>query len=545
MKRFLILAALLLLVSQLSFATVHHVPGNYSSIQAALNACSTGDTVLVAPGTYYENLVWPSTQGILLNSELGRDTTIIDGGGTGRVITINSGVDATTVIEDFTIKNGYAVFGAGIYITSGSAPTISGNAITQHTASYPGGAGIGISYSSTPLIIDNEITSCSTTTGGGGGILVAESSNPTIEGNTITNNWCSSGGGGILVHNGCSATLTDNDIINNSADGGGGGLYLQESTSIVTGNTITNNTSKEGGGIAFGLNDNSLVDNNTVSNNYALIGGGGIRTREGSSPTISNNIITDNIADSTGGGIMCYDYSDPQILDNTIKNNEADYGGGIHCYGHSNPEITDNTIDSNKAFISGGGIRCKLYSSPVITECTIASNEGDGISCENGANPIINLNDILNNTGYGVNNVDSTVIVDAKDNWWGDVSGPGGAGPGVGDSVSLYVDYDPWIITNVENEDIEATVTEYILHQNYPNPFNPSTTISYSVPAKSHITLKVYNALGKEVATLVNQEQAPGRYELVFNASNLASGVYFYQLQTDKFSIVKKLILMK
>ncbi|CUT02297.1 carbohydrate-binding module family 20 domain-containing protein [Candidatus Chrysopegis kryptomonas] len=85
----------------------------------------------------------------------------------------------------------------------------------------------------------------------------------------------------------------------------------------------------------------------------------------------------------------------------------------------------------------------------------------------------------------------------------------------------------------------------YELYQNYPNPFNPTTTIKYSIPNTERVTLKIYNILGQEVATLIDEEQKPGVYELKFDATNLASGVYFYRLQAGKFNAVKKMMLVK
>ena len=85
----------------------------------------------------------------------------------------------------------------------------------------------------------------------------------------------------------------------------------------------------------------------------------------------------------------------------------------------------------------------------------------------------------------------------------------------------------------------------YQLAQNYPNPFNPSTVINFSIPASGITSLKVYNILGQEVATLVNKELTAGAYQFEFNASNLSSGVYFYKLQSNDYSEVKKMILMK
>ena len=90
-----------------------------------------------------------------------------------------------------------------------------------------------------------------------------------------------------------------------------------------------------------------------------------------------------------------------------------------------------------------------------------------------------------------------------------------------------------------------TTPTGFELEQNYPNPFNPSTTIRYSLPLAGNVTLKVYNALGQEIATLVNGHQKAQNYEVTFDASNLASGIYIYSLQTENFNQSKKMVLLK
>ena len=87
--------------------------------------------------------------------------------------------------------------------------------------------------------------------------------------------------------------------------------------------------------------------------------------------------------------------------------------------------------------------------------------------------------------------------------------------------------------------------TQFELSQNYPNPFNPSTTISYSIPVSSFVTLKVFDILGNEIRSLVNEEKSEGNYEVEFNAANLPSGVYFYRLQTANFIETRKMVLMK
>ncbi len=87
--------------------------------------------------------------------------------------------------------------------------------------------------------------------------------------------------------------------------------------------------------------------------------------------------------------------------------------------------------------------------------------------------------------------------------------------------------------------------TNFELWQNYPNPFNPTTTIRYTIPKTAHVTLKIYDEIGREVTTLINGNKEAGQYNVTFNASKLASGVYFYRLRAGSFDGVKKLILLK
>ncbi|MDL1892406.1 T9SS type A sorting domain-containing protein [Sphingobacteriales bacterium CHB3] len=89
---------------------------------------------------------------------------------------------------------------------------------------------------------------------------------------------------------------------------------------------------------------------------------------------------------------------------------------------------------------------------------------------------------------------------------------------------------------------------KFYLAQNYPNPFNPTTTIKYQIPnlkSQTHVTLKVFDPLGREVATLVNEERKPGNYEVSWDASGMSSGVYFYRLQTPTLMSTNRMVLMK
>jgi hypothetical protein len=94
-------------------------------------------------------------------------------------------------------------------------------------------------------------------------------------------------------------------------------------------------------------------------------------------------------------------------------------------------------------------------------------------------------------------------------------------------------------------EEQAPIVSQFMLYQNYPNPFNPITRIEYAIPKSSHVTLKVFDLLGKEIATLVDELQNAGFKQIEFNASGLASGVYIYRLQSERFVGVRKFIVMR
>lgn len=261
------------------FGTAHatvwyvHPDSTLNSIQAGLNSCSIGDTVLVAPGIYYENLLIPCIQQIHLISEFGPETTIIDGGYTGWVIGVSAGVDTTTVINGFTIQNGKHSMGGGITFLHAS-PTITNNIITNNDAKqeYWNGLGGGIGFSDgSPLIIGNTISDNTAGDGfyqGFGGGIYCDESSPLIIGNTITGNQAYYGsGGGIYCAFGGSPIIKHNIICNNIGEGAG----------ISSENVVS-----------------AIIDSCSISGNV----GSGVRCL--SSTVISNN----NISDNAGYGVV-------------------------------------------------------------------------------------------------------------------------------------------------------------------------------------------------------------------------------------------------
>jgi len=238
-----------------------YIPADYPTIQEGLNAAYTLTTVIVSAGTYYENLEWPDTDGIILLSETGATNTIIDGSGQDRVIYIPEANTLTnaTVIDGFTIQNGH-YSGTGPHPGGGIADycglTIRNNIIKNNFAQGMGGGLIvagGTSLIFNNLIIDN------TSDDAAGGLCVsfcvAEIRNNTIVGNSADNG---SGGGGIVLFwaNG-TVIIEDNIIVNNSADGsslGGGGVFVSYSGCSLNYNDCWGNTPDNYSGCSAGSN---------------------------------------------------------------------------------------------------------------------------------------------------------------------------------------------------------------------------------------------------------------------------------------------------
>jgi len=120
------------------------------------------------------------------------------------------------------------------------------------------------------------------------------------------------------------------------------------------------------------------------------------------------------------------------------------------------------------------------------------------------------------------------------------VTGTGAAGGGSNGGIFKYTD----VLSEI-NPNNTTTPSNFVLEQNYPNPFNPSTTINYSIPKSAFVTLKVYDVLGNEVKTLVNEQQSVNNYSYTADFSNLTTGVYYYTLKAGDFTSTKKLMLIK
>jgi ELWxxDGT repeat protein len=252
--------------------TLRQVPADYPTIQSAINSAADGDTVLVAPGYYAENLDFHG-KSVWVSSVAGPDETIIDGKKAGPVVTFKTGEPRTARLHGFTIRNGAAQSqldsGGGILINNAS-PTITDNRIAENQACY--GAGIAVDGGS-PLIQSNDI-----------------SHNKII--------LCSAGfGAGIQVSgSGGAPEIVDNLISNNARAFYGGGIDAESNQqgTIIRGNAIINNAADYGGGIFnSGGNPGATIVQNLIAGNAGYQGGGGLEVR-GVPAEISNNTIAEN-----------------------------------------------------------------------------------------------------------------------------------------------------------------------------------------------------------------------------------------------------------
>jgi hypothetical protein len=290
MRRIFVLVAIALFIGLPASARVIHVPGNYSTIQAGLNASLTGDTILVNPGTYHENLIFPSRT-ISLLSVLGPDSTIIQSVNTGNpVITISSNQPE---VYGFTIKGGsVSAVGGGIRI-NGSSARIHGNIIKQNSAASGGAIGI---YS-------------------GSGIKIYE--------NTLMNNSCSAMGGAIYCSGGSNTEIYNNIIKNNYTGISGGGIFIEYgSGNFVHHNLIVyNRGAVRGGGVLF--KDTGRLENNTIAFDTTASGSGGGVAFEERNATAKNNIICQN----SSYGVCCYSCSPTLTYNDVWSNAQGGYSG--------------------------------------------------------------------------------------------------------------------------------------------------------------------------------------------------------------------------
>ena len=565
----LILFVLFLFFTPSLYSQTVLVPTDYPLIQDAINAANFGDVIIIEEGTYYQQFSF-SGKAITVGSRylIDNDTshisnTIIDGSllayNNATIVSFISGEDSSSVLCGLTLQNGRG---------------------TYHK-------------------FETELVS--------GGAIDIYYSGATIKNNIIKNNSCASSldwsiGGAIEcsdLSEGQTIIIEENKILNNAVSGGnitlGGGIdcYNINGTLKINKNEIINNTASTSGNgsngagicVSAGLSDSIFITNNFISNNKVLSGtyndGGAIMTNV-SNVHIWNNIITENSCGGLrgrGGAITVgtWDADDPtifqvEIINNTIVRNSALHSAGGIYINNLNVEIMNNIIRENSDLQNDQVLFNGSKYSSTVTFCNVEGGfEGEG---NIDVNPLFCHIEMCilppeestcidaGNPDQIYNDRDLDPLYPARGSLTNDMGAFGG--PHSKWSEMSILPADPVVF--VENL-IEIIPEEFSLFQNYPNPFNPSTTIKYSIPSSSVIlseaknlkdlssqapqndniqaVLKVYDILGKEVATLVNKQQKPGNYEVEFDGKDLTSGIYFYKLQAGDFVETKKMILLR
>jgi hypothetical protein len=350
-------------------ANVLNVPGTYATIQAAINASSNGDTVVVAPGTYFENIDYKGKL-ITVQSAQGPSVTTIDGSNLAPVVNFSTNETAAAVIQGFTLQHGNATGafgyeGAGVHINFAS-PTVQGNVVMANT-SCANGVGISIAFAS-PVIRDNNISGNTKQPGcsgqNGGGIYIRGAGSAQIIHNTLTNNTTDYGGAISLFAAG-TPTLLNNTISGNGAEYQGGGIYaVNQSDANIVQNLITGNRSPGSGAGLYisppsGTRGAFLV-NNTIAGNFGgdsglFLGGFDAQVQ------LFNNIVA---AASTVPAVLCdttYSTTPPVFDHNDLFNStgSATQGSCTQVVG------TAGNISADPRFVASGDFHLQS-SSPSI-----------------------------------------------------------------------------------------------------------------------------------------------------------------------------------
>jgi hypothetical protein len=349
-------AFLALFAANAAAATVLHVPQDYPTIQSAIDAAATGDTVLVSAGTYNETIDFRS-KAITVESESGAASTIINGDGVGVVVTMSANAGETPVLRGFTVRNG-GPYGAtdGAIDTGGGPALIENNMITANHFCSDGAVTASFSAATirNNVISGNSQVLCS---GGVGGAGVSIQGNGTVQllNNVITGNTHDSGAGGVALFAAGTPTISGN-VIKDNVGWIGGGMSLENvSDATITNNIIVGNQGAQGGGIYLSVPYGArgpLVVNNTVAADRANTGLALYAVGFDAQSRFVNNIL---VGDGTASIVECdgtYDPNPPIFQFNDVYNSGTGAAFGGTCAGQIG---VNGNISADPSFVDAAG----------------------------------------------------------------------------------------------------------------------------------------------------------------------------------------------
>ncbi len=411
--------------------------------------------------------------------------------------------------------------------------------------------------------------------------------------NTIQNNFVKKGDLGFLLQGSINTRAVGNiikgNIVGSESDSLiGWGIHLFKSQNSIVENNVVQNLKVSGqipkDDLIIGINSywgsgdiirKNVVHNLKSSSGYTSVGillSGSPSGEEGNNNLVYNNMVYDIQSTSTAfnnrvTGIQMWNQNNPKIYYNSVYLS----GTGTNKYGSAalyiesqctNVEVKNNILLNTRdespylaSAIYDYSIQNilmfdynDLYSLSNPNNCLVrmASTKYNSLTDWQVSGKDLNSITEMPNFVEGDLHIDESIptnleshgipIVGIDVDFDGDARGV--------DSTDIGADeFEGTVIVGVSNE--VARPLTFNLEQNYPNPFNPVTTIKYQIPHRSNVSLKVYDILGNMIADLVNEEKSSGVYEANWNAANLSSGVYFYQLKAGEFIQTKKMILMK
>jgi hypothetical protein len=479
-------------------------------------------------------------------------------------------------------------YGGGAYFEAKSAIVLNNSFIQNKATMNAGGMYLNQRFASSrdngTTIIDNNYFFQNEGIGGNGGGLNLYSKHSDI---SITNNSfienisgaTSGGGGGAFYTHGLlgNYNLVNNLFIrNNAVRGGAINFWMGQSNGLsnlgLINNTFYDNQATLEGGainIYYYEDDNdALLYNNIIYSNDALEGADLYLINDGNNNFIASPIeIKNNDFDQSASGIFM---QVPINIDNTNLNNvdpicldplNDDFHlsaiSPVIDMGTNDAPVLPNTDLDGNPRIFNGTVDMGAYEFFIPSPPFVFNPIGDKSYIENsGTHIVADLDNVFQDPNgdtlsYSVITTSNIILATINSNILEistiqDLVGTDTVFVSATDGqFSISDTFTVTITPATKYDEISQLPSEFALKQSYPNPFNPTTTIKFDIPELSFVTLKVYDVLGKEITTLVNEEKPAGRYELEFNATNLPSGIYFYRLQAGDFIQTRKMILMK